>query len=176
MSLTLEELSDLEKEIVRELPDNMLGILTKLNRTGRLDEFLDMIGMKHLVENDNAIQTFKNGKIVVVGGSEVKEDILLGIAKKLGIDKDRFEFCLDYDRIQKYDFRKMQYSPVYRVILFGPTPHSGTGKEDRGSIISEIENSKAYPRVERLMNGSELKITKSNFRDKLLQLQEEDYI
>lgn len=70
----------------------------------------------------------------------------------------------------------MQYAPQYRIILFGPTPHSGHGKGDSGSIIAELEKSVAYPRVERLISGSELKITKSNFREMLEQLIEEDYI
>ena len=79
-------------------------------------------------------------------------------------------------RHQKYDFRKMQYAPEYRVILFGPTPHSGHGKGDSSSIIAELEKSDAYPRVERLLNGQELKISKTNFREKLQQLLDEDYI
>ena len=92
------------------------------------------------------------------------------------IDKKRFEFCLDYEDAQKYDFRKMQYAPQYRVVLFGPTPHSGHGKGDSGSIIAEIEKSEAYPRVERLVSGQDLKITKTNFRDMLQKLIDEDYI
>ncbi len=75
-----------------------------------------------------------------------------------------------------FDARKMQYAPQYRIILFGPTPHSGYGKGDSSSIITELESSEAYPRVERLISGNELKITKSNFREKLQQLTEEDYI
>ena len=95
--------------------------------------------------------------------------------KRIG-NKKRFEFCLEYKEIQKYDFRKMQYAPQYRVVLFGPVPHSGHGKGDSGSIIAEIEKSEAFPRVERLISGQELKITKTNFREKLQQLIEEEYI
>jgi hypothetical protein len=46
---------------------------------------------------------------------------------------------LDYEDAQKYDFRKMQYAPQYRVVLFGPTPHSGHGKGDSGSIMQHID-------------------------------------
>lgn len=70
----------------------------------------------------------------------------------------------------------MQYAPQYRLILFGPVPHSGYGKGDSGSIIAELEKSPAYPRVERLTSGNELKITKSNFRDMLERMIKEDYI
>ena len=54
--------------------------------------------------------------------------------------------------------------------------HSGHGKGDSRSIISEIEKKAGYPRVERLMSGHDLKITKTNFREKLNQLLEEGYI
>ena len=60
---------------------------------------------------------------------------------------------MDYKETQKYDFRKIQYAPLYRVILFDPIPHSGHGKGVSGSIIAEIEKLDAYPRVERLMSG-----------------------
>lgn len=173
--LSIEELSELEDEIMQALPDRITEILSRANRSGKLDELLNMLGFSDLLDSGNCFETYKDGKIIVVGGTEVKEETLSSIGKQLGIDKKRFEFCLDYKDIQKYDFRKMQYAPQYRIILFGPTPHSGYGKGD-SSIITELENSEAYPRVERLISGNELKITKSNFREKLQQLIEEDYI
>lgn len=176
MVLTIEELSSLEDEIMSALPDRITAILSKLNRSGRLEELLELLGMEDLMEQEQDFYSYKEGKIVVVGGTDVKEEVLLSIAKKLGLDKSRFEFCLDYKQIQKFDFRKMQYAPQYRLILFGPAPHSGHGKGDSGSIIAELEKSPAYPKVERLISGNELKITKSNFRDMLERMIEEDYI
>lgn len=176
MSLTIEELSELEDKIMEELPDKITAVLTKLNRSGGLDDFLRNLDMADLLKQQQEFYSYKEGKIIVIGGSEVKEEILLSIAKKLGIDKSRFEFCLDYKQIQKYDFRKLQYAPQYRVVLFGPLPHSGYGKGDSGSILAEVEKFPAYPRVERLISGNELKITKSNFREMLERLIEEDYI
>lgn len=176
MVLAIEELSVLEDEIISVLPDRITAILSKLNRSGRLEELLELLGMEDLLEREQEFYSYKEGKIVVVGGTDVKEEVLLSIAKNLGIDKSRFEFCLDYKQIQKFDFRRMQYAPQYRIVLFGPTPHSGHGKGDSSSIIAELEKSPAYPRVERLVSGSELKITKSNFREMLERLIEEDYI
>lgn len=176
MSLTIEELSDLEDKILMKLPEKITAVLSKLNRSGGLEEFLNTLDMADLLETQQEIYSYKDGKIVVIGGSEVKEEILLSIAKKLGPDKSRFEFCLDYKQIQKYDFKKMQYAPQYRVVLFGPSPHSGHGKGDSGSILAEVEKSPAYPRVERLVSGNELKITKSNFREMLKRLIEDEYI
>lgn len=176
MALSTIPLSELEEEIIKRLPDEITAILSKLNRTGQLEEWLDMMSMSNLLQGEDELYSYKDGKIVVVGGTEVKEDVLLSVAKKLGLDKSRFEFCLNYDQIQKYDFRKMQYAPLYRVILFGPSPHSGRGKGESGSIISELERSKAYPRVVRMQSSNELKITKSNFRETLMQLMDENYI
>ena len=176
MSLTIEELSELEDRIIEELPYKITAVLSKSNRSDRLEEFLDMIDMTELLEKKQGFYSYKEGKIVVIGGTKVKEEVLLGIASRLGIEKNRFEFYLDYKHIQKFDFKKMQYAPQYRIILFGPVPHSGYGKKDSGSILAEVEKSSIYPRVERLLNGNELKITKSNFKETLERLIEEDYI
>ena len=174
--LSIEELAELEEKMLPLLSERITEILTRTNRRGDLDQLLELLDMKDLVSPVKKFDTYRDGKIVVIGGTEVKEKVLLSIAEQEGIDKDRFEFCLDYYDIQKYDFRKMQYAPQYRVVLFGPAPHSGHGKGDSGSILSEIEKSEAYPRVERLMSGNELKITKSNFREKIQQLIAEEYI
>ncbi len=174
--LSIEELAELEDRILSELPNRITEILTKINRSGELESFLKLLGMSDYLEAEEKFETYREGKIVVIGGTELKEEVLLSIGKQFGIDKKRFEFCLDYKDIQKYDFRKMQYAPQYRVILFGPAPHSGHGKGDSGSILAEIEKSDVYPRVERLMSGQELKITKTSFREKLQQLVEEAYI
>lgn len=174
--LSRDELLELEEDIMSALPDCLTEALTLANRSGRLVELLKMLGLSELIGTKSKFDTYTDGKIVVLGGSTVKEDVLLSIGKQLGIDKKRFEMCLDYDSLQKYNVRKMQYAPQYRVILCGPAPHSGQGKGDSSSIITELENSDAYPRVERLVAGNELKITKSNFRAKLQELVDEGYI
>lgn len=174
--LSIEELSELEDDIMSILPDKITEILSRANHKGELEELLRLMGLSDLLQATNQFESYKDGKIVVVGSTEIKEEVLCSIGKQLGIDKKRFEFCLDYKDIQKYDFHKMQYAPQYRVILFGPAPHSGHGKGDSGSILAELEKSDAYPRVERLVSGQELKITKTNFRETLQKLIEENYI
>lgn len=174
--LSVEELPKLEDDVMSVLPGKIEEILSRTNRTGQLEILLDLMDMEDLLHKPNQFESDKNGKIVVVGSTEVKEKDLLSIGKSLGLAKDRFEFCLDYESIQKYNFRKMQYAPQYRLILCGPMPHSGTGKEDSSSIISNIENKEGYPPVVRLMSGHELKITKSNFRARLLELQKDGYV
>ena len=174
--LSIEELSELEDKVMKELPDRITQILSIANRNGELDELLRIFGMSDLLRKTSRFESYKDGKIVVIGGSEVKQEALVSIGKQLGIDKKRFEFCLDYKEIEKYNFKKMHYAPQYRVVLFGPSPHSGHGKGDSSSIIAEMENKDGFPRVERLINGQRLKISKSNFRDMLQKLIDEEYI
>ena len=82
----------------------------------------------------------------------------------------------DYKKIQKYDYKKLQHNPNYRVVLVGPSPHSGRGKGNSSSTITAIEQGKYYPPVIRLQGSNGLKITKTNFRETLEQLIEDGFI
>ena len=161
------ELAEIE-EVVRTKIDNSLEeILTRLNRTDKLEEFMELIGLQELTGCKNSFLA-NDGKIVVIGQSEVNEDTLRAVAKKdFGIEKDRLEFFLEYDDAKKYDFGKMQYNEKYSCVLVGPMPHSGKSKADYSSIITSIENEEGYPPVIRLGLNS-LKITKTSFREALL--------
>jgi hypothetical protein len=163
-------------EEIEELLDEIRSRVLLANRTGTLDQLLTVMGMHDLIE-PQAQAGNRDGKIVVLGASDVDEAHLLITAGKLGIDKNRFEFCLDYDAIQKYNFRKLQYSDKYRVILVGPMPHSSAGKAESGSAIADMERHQdMYPRIIRMNAGTTLKITKSGFRETLKTLLHENYI
>ena len=75
MSLTIEELSELEDKILDEIPDKITAALTKLNRSGGLEEFLTILGMVDLLDKQQEFYSYKEGKIVVIGGTEVKEEV-----------------------------------------------------------------------------------------------------
>lgn len=89
--LDVEELIHLENSIRDELDNNLTTVLTNLNRCGQLEEFLRLLGMEYLLKNDGGYHTFKNGKIIIIGQSKVKANVILKIAQELGIDKNRFE-------------------------------------------------------------------------------------
>lgn len=166
---------------LEELIDKITEKISLANRKGELEELLKKWGMYDLVDDgssssDDYYDTYKDGKIVVIGGSQVKEHDLLGIVKSLGLDKNRFEFCLDYKEIESYQFTKMQWKPNYRLVIVGPMPHSTTGKGESGSTIAEIEKrSNGYPKVIRL-GSNDLKITKTNFKKALEEQIAADYI
>lgn len=169
-----------DSDRLEEIIDTIVEKITLANRTGQLEEMLKQWGLEDLIDkkqqsSNDFYDTYKDGKIVVLGGSQVKEKVLLGIIKELGLDKDRFEFCLDYDSIVRYQFSKLQYDPKYRLVIVGSMPHSTAGKGDSSSAISEMEKGNGYPKVVRL-GTNELKITKTGFTKALQEQMAANYI
>lgn len=161
---------------MENLIDEVTHILYKANRTGELDPILQVLKLDDY-RDETVYKTSPKGKIVVIGESNVKEKHLLGIGKSLGLDKNRFEMCLDYSESKTYDYKKLRYEPLkYSAVLFGAVPHSSTGKNCSGSVISELQNKEGYPRTVKLMTGNHLKITNSNFREALEMLITESVI
>ena len=156
--LNVEELFELEENIKEELDDHLTAALSRMNRSGQLEDFLRLLGMEHLLHKESGYEVYKTGKIVVIGQSE-----------QLGLDKKRFELYLEYEDAKKFNFQKMQWQPTYSLLMVGPMPHSGSGKGDYGSIISALELEDGYPPVVRLGSNG-LKITKSDFRAKLEEM------
>ncbi|WP_204215311.1 hypothetical protein [Erysipelatoclostridium sp. An173] len=160
--------------------EEIIDIITQkvilANRTGTLETLLQQWGLDDLLNSESTYETNKDGKIVVIGQTEVKPNVLQGIIKSLNLDKSRFEFCLDYNGSKTYNYKKLQYSPNYRVVMVGPIPHSSVGKNNSSSVIAEMKNKEGYPRIETLHDSNELKITKSNFKSTLEKLIQENYI
>lgn len=169
--LEIEELLEIEEIISEKLEQ----ILIKLNRTDKLGEFLELIGMSELLGTSESYSVNSSGIILVIGKCEVKEEKLAAVAKKLGINKDRFEFYLDYEDAKSFNFKKTQWSDKYSVILVGQMPHIGASAEGYNSIISALECQTGYPPVVRV-GMDELKITKSSFKSTLEELIQEKKI
>lgn len=167
MALEIEDLLSLEEEVKMYLAENLEKVLINLNRQERLFEFLSLIEAEHLCKATPLYETHKNGTIIVVGASQVKEKYLCKIAKSLGISPERFEFYLDYTRIP--DLSYVQGQPNYSVILVGPMPHSTKGKKNYSSTIVRWEQEEGFPPLRRL-GANELKITKFSFQQALQQL------
>ena len=167
--LDISELEELENSLRTELETKLPGIISYLNRAGRLEEFLEMMGLRDLLTPTKQFIAYKTGKIIVLGESEVKQDLLELVGKKLGIDKRRFDFYLGYEEAAKFDSRGIQWNPDYAVILAGPQPHSGISKGEYSSIITAMEKEDGYPPLIRLGTNT-LKITKSGFQAVLIDL------
>lgn len=170
----------LDTERIEELIDAVTEKIYLANRTVELEsllkkwELLDLI-TDDVPSSDDFYDTYKDGKIVVLGSPQTKENELLGVIKNLGLNKSRFEFCLDYKKIVRYQFSKLQYNPNYRLVIVGAMPHSTTSKGDSSSAIANMENASGYPKVIRI-GSNELKITKTNFKMALQEQQAIGYI
>lgn len=173
--LSIEELLELEDAIRENLIERLEEILTKMNRTGQLEEFVRLIGMGELLGEVGAATEKRKGKIIVIGQSEVPKEKLASVANNLGIDKERFEFYLNFNDAKYFNFRKTQWSDSYSAILVGEMPHSGKAKGEYSSIISAIESQEGYPPVVRVGTKG-LKITKASFKYTLEYLIKEQKI
>ncbi len=140
-------------------------IVASLNRSGRLAEFLEMIGLEYLLNVDLFYNPYSKGKIAVLGAGKSKECHLLGVAKQLGLDADRFEFCLDYDETKTFCFDKLRNVTKYAAIIVGEIPHKTKGTNGYSSAIAAMENDKDYPPVYRIE-----KVTNSSFRTVLQKM------
>ena len=165
MVFGLEELEQIEEILRLKLQEDLVGILSKLNREEKLEEFCRMIGIEEaLGKKERLYQSLKSGIIVVVGESQIPEKIMQGILKKFGISKDRLECHLGYHEAKSFAYRKLQFQPKYSLILVGSMGHKAENIGDHSSAISMMEHEEGYPPVIRL-GCNELKITKSSFQE-----------
>ncbi len=157
--------SDVLLDVIAEASYRLHTMIKAANREDRLEQLLVDIGMSDLVpisQSSELYETDPNGKILIAGGTKLKVREIFGLLKVYGVNKERIELVLEYDVLKSYDFRKIQYNPNYRLLIFGPIPHSGVSKEASSSIISSVESLDGYPKIIRLTDAHGLKITKSN--------------
>ena len=77
------------------LQDEVWHRLIVANLDGSLEKILRKIGWTDLLGENDINPPYPDGKIVVIGESDVKVQILIAIAEQFGISRDRLEFCLD---------------------------------------------------------------------------------
>ena len=169
--------------------ENLLDIITEASyrlhkeiktayKNGNLGGYLSSVGMIDLMpkEESSLYDTDPYGKILIIGQANIRDNEIYGCLKEYGLDKERVELHLGYDKAMNYSFKKLQYKSSYRLILIGPVPHSGVAKGDKSSIITQIETTDGYPKVIRLSDGNGLKITKTSIKKAIEQEIRERYI
>lgn len=107
----------LNYEELEEIIEEITAKITLANRTGELESLLKSWGLENLLSNQSSYETDRDGKIVVVGASEVKENILSGIIKSFGLDKNRFEFCLDYNKAKTYPYKNFDIILIIELLF-----------------------------------------------------------
>lgn len=163
MKITNDDLLD----IITEASYRLHSEIRRAFKSGKLKGYLESIGMQDLFPKEKEVPLFNtnpDGKVLIFGDAHIKEREIYGSLKEFGLQKERLELHLGYEEATKFPFRKLQYNPNYRLILFGPVPHSGDGKEDASSIITNLEQTDGYPKVIRLTDGHGLKFTKTSLK------------
>jgi hypothetical protein len=165
----------LEDTMLTELPNILPNALEAANEKGKLRELLELLFLDRLLpppESDE-LKALPTGKIFVFAAEEINKDHLLGVAKDLGVSKERFEFY-DYDRSKTYPYNTLEYNAKVCAVFFGGVPHKTAGTEDFKSVVANLEVKERkgiiLARVVRLCASNELKLTKSNFREALKKL------
>ena len=87
--------------------DEITHRFSRANADGSLQDLLVKLGWESLLSPESEpLFTFENGKVLVIGEQTVGIEQLRLTAKKLGFDVDRFEFVLDYERAQTFEYYK----------------------------------------------------------------------
>ena len=153
---------------------------------GDLEPLLNKYGIEYLSNDkttDENILGTPTGKILIIGESAVKQNNIIGMLKdpEFGFTNTtimkRFEFVFEYETLNSYSFRKLT-KWNYAVILAGPMPHSVKGRGDNSSLLTMLERNEddIFPPVVRLTANEQLKITKQNVHDTILDLMKKGVI
>lgn len=158
------------KTLIDDIYDKITEEITLANRSG--EEELKTVLMKYGFESKKEEYLFcdiRSSKILVLGNTQVSIQDLKGIAKSIGIDPDRIDFELDYNRITNFDVENLRFNTKYSDILVGPVPHKVKGIDGNSSLITHIEeNQEEFPKLIRVMDSNGLKITKTSFKEALI--------
>lgn len=171
--LGVAELTELEQGLKDTFAERLLEILTSLNRTEKLNTWLELMGLTNLLQPDTSYRPYKNAKIVIIGEAQIKENIISAIIKKSGININRFELCLDYNDTKSFNFNKLRYNSQYSLVLVGAMPHKTSGTGDFSSAIARMEQEEGFPPVVRF---KDLKITKTTLKEALKESLNAGYI
>ena len=173
--LSVQELYDLHNEVSERIgSDGLLELLSYANRIDGLEDLLESIGLKDLLYKDEIAVIFKR-RVLVLGQSNIKADKLKSLIRNNShLEPEDFEFCLEYDQVKRFNFRRLRGSETFGAVVVGPQPHSTPGKLDSSSAISEMEkHPEMYPIVIRCTNErGELEISKNSFKNALEALED----
>ena len=112
-------------------------------------------------------------KILIIGGSETKENHLRGKLKSMGFDfsKDQLEFELEYENVKDYASRIKPWSGKYAGIIIGPCPHKAKDIDGYSSFIEQLKSEEGYPHVEEARDKSgSLKISNASIGEAMMRM------
>lgn len=157
------------EEILDEVYQKLIREITEAYYNGNIGKVLKKYELEDKKEKETMY--FAQGdRILVIGQTSISKDILNGVAKTLGFQKNQLDYELDYEKLTNYNFGNLRYTSQYTDILVGPVPHKTKGIENYKSFLSLVEsNPDEFPKITRLETNNELKITKTTFKNGLMK-------
>ena len=138
------------------------------NNEGTIFSFLKEHGIP-FEEEDEFPYDRQRVRLLIAGASMVDMKEIKKVLKQLGIDRSRVDIVLDYDELQKYHWRALQYSNRYSDIIVGPMGHSAVDKGDYASMIVRMEHEDGWPNIIRATANQEIKISKNSLKEALIK-------
>ena len=133
---------------------------------------VQMESMRKISDTPNTSDIYDVGKylerrqkILIIGGTEVKEKDLRGKLKSMGFNfsKEQLEFELEYDNVKEYAAHILPWVGKYAGIIVGPCPHKAKDTEGYSSFVEKIKSEEGYPHVEEAYDRpGHLKLTKNS--------------
>ena len=165
--LGIEEL----ETILDQIHEKIDSEISLANRIG--EEELLRVLKKYQVElpekESYSYIDLNTSRILIVGQLNLRKKDVNGICKNLFIDPERLDY-IDYEEATNFNYEKLEYSNRYSDVIFGATPHKGSGIGDNSSIITMLENNQErYPKVIRAMESNGLKLTKTSLKEALMK-------
>lgn len=157
---------------LEEIIDKFREELTLANRMGEeeLNAFLNEHNISSLKKKESfSYCDIKNSQILVVGQLNIKIKDVNGICKNLGINPDRLVF-ISYAEATNFPFDSLRFSNRYSDVIFGSTPHKGSGIGNSSSIITYLEsNPSEFPNVIRACDSNGLNLNKTTLKNALIR-------
>ncbi len=170
-----EQESRLSKLSIEEQPSIRDGIDEIEKESSFIEQEIDKIQGNQKYNHKKIQSLFRPRQQILVIGSQQNnpEKLIQHASKKYGLDRNYFEFVLDYDKIKNFAQRITPYSDKYAGIIIGESPHKAAGIDDYSSFISMLEQEHGYPYTIRAIDSSgRLKLSKSSFDNALSRLVE----
>ena len=110
-----------------------------------------------------------HNKILVIGGKNLGVNVMQGIAKDVGFEKQDFEF-VDYDKAKSFTER-IRTEGKYRAIIIGACPHKTRNSGAYSSPVEMFKRTEGMPyTADARSKTGKLKVTKQSFREALMDV------
>lgn len=177
-------------ESMQNYMDELLEMLEDVNQKSQTtirelqeknDEYRRVIiQMRSFVDQEESSCSHKNrserpghdllgahGKILVIGGTELGVNVMQGIAKTYGFEKQDFDF-IDYDEIKTFADR-IRRGGRYQAVIIGACPHKTTATSGYSSTVKMLKQTEGMPyTADARSKSGTLKVTKESFREALM--------